>query len=96
MTVAMAGPKSIEERKAMLAQQVANAVSARRARIESQSDYQAVVVVGRRVNHILHFLIGLFTFGLWWVVWVLLAAAGGEKRELLQVDPYGNVVHRRV
>lgn len=25
-------------------------------------------------NHVLHFLIGMFTCGAWWVVWAILAA----------------------
>jgi hypothetical protein len=83
--------KSPEERKAALAQHVASAVATQGARVESQSDFQAVLVTGKKVNHLLHFLIGLFTLGLWWIVWIILAIVGGEKRHLIQVDDYGNV-----
>ena len=65
-------------------------------RMESRSDFQAVLVKGRRVNHILHLLLSLFTAGIWFPVWVILAITGGEKRELLQVDAYGAVIARRV
>jgi hypothetical protein len=60
--------------------------------IESQSDFMAVMVTGKRVNHLLHFFIGIFTLGLWWVVWIILALAGGERRQVVTVDDHGNVV----
>lgn len=96
-TTTMAGAltKAPEERKAALAQHVAQAVAGG-ARVESQSDYQAVLVKGHRVNHLLHFLIGVFTIGLWWIIWLLLVVTGGEKRQLIQVDEFGNVRVQRV
>ena len=53
---------------------------------ESRGEYQAVLVHGRRVNHILHLLLSLFTAGLWLVIWLILAVTGGEERVLVQVD----------
>ena len=58
-------------------------------RIESQTDFQAVLVTGKPVNHVLHLLLTVFTAGLWIFVWLLLAFSGGEKREILQVDELG-------
>lgn len=87
--------KTPDERKVALAQAVANAV-ARGARVESQSDYQAVVVYGKRVNHVLHAILSLLMLGLWLIVWVLLAVTGGEKRNLIQVDEFGNVNVQKV
>ena len=58
-------------------------------RVESQTDFQAMLVKGRRINHLLHFLITVFTFGLWLIVWLLLIAFGGERRELVRVDEQG-------
>lgn len=52
-------------------------------RLESKTDDMAVIIHGRRVNHVLHFLIGIFTFGLWWLVWLVMAVAGGECRTVL-------------
>ena len=46
--------------------------------------------------HVLHLLLSLVTFGLWFIVWVSLAVMGGEKRELFQVDAYGVVTMRKV
>ena len=85
--------KTLEERKALLAKHVAAAVPFG-ARIESQSETMAVLVYGRRVNHILHFLLGFPTFGFWWLVWIFLAITGGEKRKVITVDDYGNVLEQ--
>ncbi len=79
-----------EERRAALAQHVASYVS-NTYRVESQTDYQAIVVYGRRPNHLLHFLLSCFTFGLWVPVWIALVLFGGEKRRVVTVDSYGNV-----
>jgi hypothetical protein len=83
--------KTIEERKAVLAQQVALAVT-EGARVESQTDTMAVLVRGRRVNHILHFLLCFPTIGFWIPVWIALVIFGGEKRSVVQVDEYGHVL----
>jgi hypothetical protein len=83
--------RTIDERKAILAQNIANFVG-QGYRIESQSDTMAVLVVGRRVNHLLHFFIGIFTLGIWWIVWLIMAIAGGERRRMMTVDEFGNVL----
>ncbi len=81
-------PKPLEERKAILSKHVASAVASG-ARIESQSDTMAVLVTGKRVNHILHFLLGFVTFFMWWLVWLYFGITGGEKRRVVTVDEYG-------
>lgn len=85
---------SPEERKAILAEKIQkNVVNG--ARVESQSDFQAVLVQGHRPSHLLHFFIGIFTFGIWWIVgWLPIALFGGEKRALLVVDEYGKATVR--
>jgi len=87
--------KSTEERKALLAQTLQTQVVGG-GRIESQSDFQAVVIKGHKVNHVLHFIIGFFTLFLWWVVWAIIAITGGEKRSLLSVDEFGNVLVQKI
>ena len=82
--------KAPEDRRALLAQQIQVAV-AQGGRVESQSDYMAVIVTGKKVNHLLHFLIGWITLGLWWIVWIILAITGGEKRHMITVDEFGNL-----
>ena len=59
-------------------------------RVESQGDYQAIVVEGRRVNHILHVILSFLTCGFWLIIWIVLGIAGGEKRKLVKVDEDGN------
>lgn len=61
-------------------------------RVEMQTDNQAVLVKGHRPNHLLHFFIGLFTLGLWWVfVWIPVAIFVREQRRTITVDPWGRV-----
>ena len=49
-------------------------------RIEAETERDVVIVRSHRVNHLLHFIVGLFTLGLWWIVWIIIAIFGGEKR----------------
>lgn len=79
-----------DERKAMMAQQLQQA-AARGLRIESQTDFQAVVVEGKPVNHVLHAIVTICTCGVWGVVWAVMAGTGGEKRHMVVVDEFGNV-----
>lgn len=60
-------------------------------RIESQTDSQVVLAWGGKVNHVAHFLIGLLTFGIWWLVWLLLALRAQESKRLITVDEYGQI-----
>ncbi len=82
-------------RSQLLAQAIQTQVASG-ARVESQGPFNAVVVRGKRVNHLLHLILSLLTAGLWLFVWLILAAAGGEKRSTINVDPYGNVLVQRV
>lgn len=83
------GRKSVEERKELLARTVSGQIAGG-ARIESQSDFQAVVVKGKPVNHVLHLILTVVTLTLWGWVWIGLAIFGGEKRSMVAVDEYGN------
>ncbi len=80
-----------EERAEVLNQALMIAVS-RGGRIESHTRFQAVVVYGHPVNHVLHALLTFFTCLIWGIMWLILASTSGERREVLQVDPYGHVV----
>jgi hypothetical protein len=86
--------KTAEERKAALSQTIAN-VSAQGYRVESQSDFQAVVVKGKRINHALHIIVSLLTV-VWVIGYVVILATGGEKRELIQVDEWGNLTRQQL
>lgn len=89
------GVKSADERKQLLARALQTQI-AQGARIESQSDFQAVVVKGKHINHVLHLIITLVTFFLWGIVWLIMAVTGGEKRSIVAVDEYGNVSVQKV
>lgn len=84
-------PLSDQEQAQRLSVAVAAQV-ARGARVESQTQDQAIVVFGKPVNHVLHLILTLVTCGAWALVWVILAIAGGEKRHVVRVDQYGNVL----
>jgi hypothetical protein len=77
-----------------LALMIAN-VSAQGYRVESQSDFQAVVVKGKRINHALHIIVSLLTV-VWLLGYLVILASGGEKRELMQVDEWGNVARQQL
>ena len=83
--------KTMDERKAILAQQIQMAV-AKGGRIQSQSDNMSVIIYGKPVNHMLHLFITLITSGLWLIGWIIVSMNGGEKREMITVDEFGNVL----
>ena len=81
--------KTAEERKELLARQIQSA-AAQGGRVETQSDFQAILVNGKPVNHVVHAVVSLFTLGLWLPAWLIFALVGGEKREMRLVDEWGN------
>jgi hypothetical protein len=87
--------KSVEERKAALAQAIQSEV-VQGGRIESQSDFQAVIVFGKPVNHILHLILTVLTCGIWGVVWLGMLIWGGENRVMVSIDDYGNVLRQKI
>jgi len=82
------GRKTPDERRELLGRAVATQV-AQGFRVESQSDYQAVLVRGHRLNHVLHLVLAIVTFLLWGIVWIALVIFGGEKRVMIVVDEFG-------
>jgi hypothetical protein len=95
VSVIEAGRKTTEERKELLARTIMGQIASG-ARVESQSDYQAVIVRGKPVNHVLHLILTLVTVFTWGFVWIALAIFGGEKRSMITVDEYGNVAVQKV
>ena len=85
---AQQGQLSADERRAILDRRIQEQVL-RGYRIESRSDFQAVVVKGHRPNHVLHLILSVLTAGLWLFVWLGVVAFGGEKRLLVTVDEFG-------
>ncbi len=77
-----------EQRKELLAAAVAHDVH-RGWRVESQTDFQAVLAKGHRPNHLLHLILTLVTLGIWVIVWILVAATNREKRHVITINEYG-------
>ncbi len=88
-------PVADDERRNILAQQI-QASAVRGLRVENQDRFQAILIEGQPVNHVLHAILTLGTCGLWGIAWIILVATGGEKRHLITVDEYGNVVHQQL
>ncbi|WP_155827079.1 hypothetical protein [Jongsikchunia kroppenstedtii] len=86
---------SPDQRKAALAQSISREVAAGGWRVESQSDYQAVLVKGKNTNHLLHLILTLITVFLWTPVWVVVTVLNQRKTVILTVDDYGNVLQQR-
>jgi len=89
------GKKSPEERKRALHDAIQAQVVAG-GRVESQSDFEAVIVHGKPLNNTLHLLVTIFTCLIWGIVWAALAIFGGERRTLITVDEYGNVTVQKL
>ena len=71
--------------------------------VETQSDFNAVLVSGQKCNHILHLLItilgGAVTCGvllLWAFVWLILACIQHEERLVVNIDEYGQIFTKKV
>ena len=84
-------PHSIEERSQTLQKHVIQEV-ANGWKLEVETEFEAVLSSGKRVNHILHLLLTLLTLGFWIIPWVIMTAGSGEKRETISVDECGNTV----
>lgn len=76
---------------------LANAVATNVAqgyRVESQTDETAVLVKGQQTNHVLHLILSLLTCGFWAIVWIAMVVINKERRIILRLDDYGNVLHQ--
>jgi len=87
--------KTPAERKELLARTIQAQVAAG-GRIESQSDFQAVIIKGKPVNNVLQLVLTAVTFGLWAPIWIALAIFGGEKRSMVSVDEFGNASVQKI
>ena len=85
-------PRTIEpdERKAALARAVANEVRGG-WHVQSQTDYQAVLVKGKRTSHGVHIFASIVTLGLWIPVWVVMWFLNRDQHRVVDVDAYGHV-----
>ncbi|MBW3612641.1 MAG: hypothetical protein KY392_02130 [Chloroflexi bacterium] len=61
------------------------------AELESQAGTNAVLLKGKKVNHVLHAILSLITAGFWLIVWLLLVLTNRRKRIVLSVNERGEV-----
>ncbi len=54
--------------------------------LESQSGYTAVLIKGKKVNHILHLILSVLTAGFWLIVWAILVITNKRQRIVLHVN----------
>lgn len=54
--------------------------------LESQSGYTAVIVKGKKVNHILHLILSVITAGFWLIIWAILVFTNKRQRMVLHVN----------
>lgn len=89
-TLTTASTRQPEERKATLAREVGNQVRSG-WRVESQTDYQAVLAKGKRTSHGLHIFLSIITLGFWIPVWILMTVLNRDRHRVVEVDPFGNL-----
>jgi hypothetical protein len=83
--------RSTQDRKKILADAIQREV-VQGGRIQSQAEFQAVLVKGERPNHTVHAIVTIFTCGLWGIPWIVISLTGGERRTMITVDDYGNAL----
>ena len=87
---------SYELRSTILNMRLDELAYSQRIRLIYTGPHIAVYTTGERVNHLLHALLTVSTFGLWGIVWIILAARGGERWIAMTVDADGKVYHRPI
>lgn len=61
-------------------------------KVESQSDFQATIVLDNRPNHVLHLILSIITLGAWLIVWLFITLFTGEKRKTITIAPNGRAI----
>lgn len=84
----MEATKTPDERKEALTRAIGNEVR-NGWRVESQSDYQAILIRGRHVKHWLHGVLTVLSGGAWAVVWLAMWLLYRERRAVLEVGTSG-------
>jgi hypothetical protein len=81
--------RSDAERKSLLEKQIISHVS-RGWRLDTQADFAAVLSSGKRLNHILHLLLSIVTFGIWIIFWIVMGLTNKIATVTISVDKFGN------
>jgi len=61
------------------------------AELQSQAGTNAVLLKGKKVNHILHAILSLLTAGLWLIVWLILVMTNKTQRIVLSMNEQGQL-----
>lgn len=61
------------------------------AEITSRSDFSAVLRYGQPVNHVLHLILSVLTFGIWLFIWLLLVLGNRRRVVFVAVDEFGGI-----
>ena len=67
----------VDQRKEVLERDLTTQITQGK-RVEYRGDFHAVVLTGRRVNHLLHALLTAGTLGVWGIFWIAFIVLGGE------------------
>lgn len=81
---------SHSERKEILRKAVLGYVSSG-WKLVFESEFESVLEIGKRPNHVLHLLLSIFTLGFWIFVWIFLSLFSRPRRITISVDAYGNI-----
>ena len=81
--------RSDSERKSILEKQIIFYASAGWS-LETQTEFAAVMSSGKRLNHILHLLLSIVTFGFWLIVWLFLLMVNRITKLTISIDKFGN------
>ena len=81
--------RSDAERKVILEKKIILYVSSG-WNLDTQTEFAAVLRTGKRLNHILHLLLSLVTFGFWILVWIFLGLINRVSTTTITVDKFGN------
>ena len=85
-------PKTESERKNLLNNHIARVFSySRDAQTLLHTDFQASIKFGKPINHILHLLLCIPTFGFWLIVWFFIGITHKENVTIYTIDDFGNI-----
>jgi len=81
--------RSDAERKSILEKQIIFYVSTG-WRLETQTEFAAVMSSGKGLNHILHLLLSIVTIGFWLIIWLFLLMVNRITKLTISIDKFGN------
>lgn len=92
-------PSNLEDRQSRLSQAISSRTMQGWNIVDrNDSECQAVLMLpGKKINHVLHALITLFTCFVWGIVWILMVVnQKKEKRVRITVDAQGNMTEEPI